>query len=213
MEIEEQLDLLGEITPLLRSLPSFQKVIEDSTKEGLLKKEKMKLRMTEQLLESDKELLRSLNAARREKEFYAKNLPQAWLLFDTLQSSWAEGRLSTETLLTDYYSGNLLKRTNTACRNLRNARDDVVLDFLRRVEGIFTASKADFLNLQSDLVQLEQLVEMGTRQTGLTRLVNGNIQGSIAKSEGDTQFTALVKALSEKLETFFKCVSKTSQWH
>jgi predicted nuclease of predicted toxin-antitoxin system len=121
--------------------------------------------------------------------------------------------LSTETLLTDYYSGNLLKRTNTACRNLRNARDDVVLDFLRRVEGIFTASKADFLNLQSDLVQLEQLVEMGTRQTGLTRLVNGNIQGSIAKSEGDTQFTALVKALSEKLETFFKCVSKTSQWH
>lgn len=164
----------------------------------------MLLRTTERLLSDDQEILRMVNAARREKDSYAEKLPQAWIMFDILQSSWAEGRLSTETSLTDYFSGNLLKRTSISCRNLRNARDDVVISFLRRIQETFASSDVDILDLRKTLNELEDLVEGGTRQAGLTRLVNGNIQGSVAKSDGDKQFTALVKDVSERLDKYFK---------
>lgn len=118
-DFEDQLELLGNIAPTLRSLPSAQKRIERHTEEALAKKNDILLRMTRQLLESDEELLRAVNAARRERALYAADLPQAWALFEILQSTWAEGRISMETMLTEYFSGTLLKRTSTACRNLR----------------------------------------------------------------------------------------------
>lgn len=204
LEVEEHVQLLGDIVPSLRALPSFQRMIDESTSQGQSKKDTMILRMSKRLLEDDVELLRSVNAARRDQEFYAKSLPQAWVVFDTLQSSWAEGRISTETLLTEYFSGNLTKRTKTACHNLRNARDDVVLAFLRRLEEVSATGDLDVLDIRNTLAESQELVEKGTRQPGLTRLVNGNIQGSIAKSEGDKHFTAFVKDLSERLEAYFQ---------
>lgn len=202
--IDDRLTLLGDIVPSLRSLPSFEKTVETQTKHALARKDKTHLRKLGQLLEDDEELLQYLDDARRERELYAKNLPQAWSLFDILQSSWTEGRLSTETLLTDYFAGNLLKRTNTACRNLMNARDDVVIGFLRRAQDALASIPYESLQLKDDLLALEELVETGTRQAGMTRLVNGNIQGSIAKSDGDRHFTSLVKALSDKLQSYFE---------
>lgn len=86
----------------------------------------------------------------------------------------------------------------------RNARDDVVLGFLRKAKEAFATQPTCPCELSEDLAQLEQLVETGTRQNGLTRLVNGNIQGSIAKSEGDKEFTKFVRNLSEKLDGYFK---------
>lgn len=118
-ELEDQLELLGNITPSLRALASVQRTVERSTEEALRNKDKTALRMTRQLLESDKELLRAVNAARRERNYYAAALPEAWTLFEVLQESWAEGRVSLETLLTEYFAGTMNKRTSTACRNLR----------------------------------------------------------------------------------------------
>lgn len=118
-DLEDQVDLLGNTTPSLRALSSLQRSLEKSTEEARKNNDKTALRMTRQLLESDKELLRAVNAARRERSYYAAGLPEAWTLFEVLQESWAEGRVSTETLLTDYFAGTILKRTSTACRNLR----------------------------------------------------------------------------------------------
>lgn len=118
-ELEDQLELLGNITPSLRALASVQRTVERSTEEALRNKDKTALRMTRQLLESDKELLRAVNAARRERNYYAAGLPEAWTLFEVLQESWAEGRVSLETLLTEYFAGTMNKRASTACRNLR----------------------------------------------------------------------------------------------
>lgn len=89
-------------------------------------------------------------------------------------------------------------------RPCRNARDDVVMTFLRNANEAVGPDGNDPCNLVESLQRLQQLLEEGTRQTGLTRLVNGNIQGSIAKSEGDKLFTAFVKKLSDRLEIYFK---------
>lgn len=212
MSTEEELDFFGSIIPSLRTLSSFQKFIEKMINEGRIKRDKNLMRMARILLEDDEELLRYIDTARKEKELYTKNLPQAWILFDILQSSWLEGRLSTETLLNDYFTGNLSKRTSLSCRNLLNARDDVILDFLRRTQESVHLVSLDILDLRNSLEELEDLIQGGTRQVGLTRLVNGNIHGSIAKSDGDKRFTALVKDLSEGLDRYFKYVVAQSLW-
>jgi hypothetical protein len=228
LEVEDQLDLLGGIVPSLRSLPSFRNAVEDELENSSasIKNSATRLRMTRNLLENDEQFLRSVNAARRERDVYLTNLPQAWTLFEVLQESWKEGRLSTETLLTEYFSGTMLRRASIACRNLRygvsryqtllcvslaeilinrNARDDIVLAFLKSAnETLRATATGEPCNLKEALGQLEVLLETGTKQAGLTRLVNGNIQGSIVRSEGDKDFTAFVKDLSDRLESYFK---------
>lgn len=59
-------------------------------------------------------------------------------------------------------------------------------------------------NLDQHLEVLEDLVQNGQKQEGLTRFVNGNIQGSIARSSGDKRFTTFVSDLSAQLEKYFR---------
>lgn len=121
------MELLGETITSLRAIPSYQKAMEKSTDNAVQSGNAAARRAISHLLNSDAGMLGSIKGARSERQMHAKKVPEAWTLFEVLQSTWAEGRLSMESMLSEYFAGTLAKRACTACNNLKWVFPDLSL--------------------------------------------------------------------------------------
>lgn len=101
------------IKTLLYHLPSFQQHIEANISLPSARRD------IENILSRRTSLSKLVKDADEARKQYSSELRLAWTLFDVLQDTWTEGRISHDLMLAEYYSDKLVARCRRMCASLK----------------------------------------------------------------------------------------------